>query len=70
MLGVLSSRSANSGLAGALFKKFGLFLNVPSIIVTKKDLEHKLYTLYSTYLLFFLAMVGTKVSISNTDTHI
>jgi hypothetical protein len=32
MLGVLSSRSALSVLVGALFKKFGLFLNTPSYV--------------------------------------
>jgi hypothetical protein len=32
MLGALSSRSALSMLIGALFKKFGLFLNTPRII--------------------------------------
>jgi len=31
-LGVLNSRSALSVLAGALFKKFGLFLNTPPIL--------------------------------------
>jgi hypothetical protein len=30
-LGALSSRSALSVLVGALFKKFGLFLNTPRI---------------------------------------
>jgi hypothetical protein len=30
-LGALSSRSALSVLVGALFKKFGLFLNMPRI---------------------------------------
>jgi hypothetical protein len=32
-LGVLSSRSALSVLVGALFKKFGLFLNTTRILV-------------------------------------
>jgi hypothetical protein len=32
-LGVLSSRSALSMLVGALFKKFGLYLNTPCIVV-------------------------------------
>jgi hypothetical protein len=31
MLGALSSRSALSVVVGALFKKFGLFLNTPQI---------------------------------------
>ena len=31
MLGALSSRSTLSVLVGALFKKFGLFLNMPCI---------------------------------------
>jgi len=31
-LGALSSRSALSVLVGALFKKFGLFLNTPRMI--------------------------------------
>jgi hypothetical protein len=31
-LGALSSRSALSVLVGALFKKFGLFLNTPCIL--------------------------------------
>jgi hypothetical protein len=31
-LGVLGSRSAPSVLVGALFKKFGLFLNTPRIL--------------------------------------
>jgi hypothetical protein len=31
-LGALSSRSALSVLVGALFKKFGLFLNTPRIL--------------------------------------
>ena len=30
-LGVLSSRSAPSMLVGALYKKFGLFLNTPRV---------------------------------------
>jgi hypothetical protein len=33
MLGVLSSRSALSVLVGALFKKFGLCLNMPHILL-------------------------------------
>jgi hypothetical protein len=32
-LGALSSRSALSVLVGALFKKFGLFLNTPCIVL-------------------------------------
>jgi hypothetical protein len=32
-LGTLSSRSALSVLVGALFKKFGLFLNTPRIFM-------------------------------------
>jgi len=32
-LGALSSRSALPVLVGALFKKFGLFLNMPHIFV-------------------------------------
>jgi len=32
-LGALSSRSALSVLVGALFKKFGLFLNTPRIFI-------------------------------------
>jgi hypothetical protein len=31
-LGALSSRSALSVLVGALFKKFGIFLNTPRIV--------------------------------------
>jgi len=31
MLGALSSRSALSVLVGALFKRFGLFLNTPCV---------------------------------------
>jgi hypothetical protein len=35
-LGALSSRSALSMLVGALFKKFGVFLNTPRIIFAGK----------------------------------
>jgi hypothetical protein len=35
-LGALSSRSALSVLVGALFKKFGLFLNTPLIQILLK----------------------------------
>jgi hypothetical protein len=34
-LGALSSRCALSVLVGALFKKFGLFLNTPRILKTE-----------------------------------
>ena len=36
-LGALSSRSALSVLVGAIFKKFGLFLNTPRIPRAHKD---------------------------------
>jgi hypothetical protein len=40
MLGALSSRSALSVLVGALFKKFGLFLNKPRIFeVSSKSFD-------------------------------
>jgi len=39
MLGALSSRSMLSVLVGALFKKFGLFLNMPHI--PKIHCKHK-----------------------------
>jgi len=37
-LGALSSRNALSVLVGALFKKFGLFLNTPRITITLHDI--------------------------------
>jgi hypothetical protein len=40
-LGALSSRSALSGLVGALFKKFGLFLNKPCISCSRNDIPDK-----------------------------
>jgi len=40
MLGALSSRSVISVLVGMLFKKFGLFLNVPRIhLLLIKDIN-------------------------------
>jgi hypothetical protein len=38
-LGALSSRSALSVLVGALFKKFGLFLNTPRIFIPTKNTD-------------------------------
>jgi hypothetical protein len=38
MLGALSSCSALSVLVGALFKKFGLFLNMPRMLL-KQDYD-------------------------------
>jgi hypothetical protein len=41
-LGALSSRSALSLLVGALFKKFGVFLNTPYIYMYK-NMKEKMY---------------------------
>jgi hypothetical protein len=49
-LSVLSSRSALSMLVGALFKKFGLFLNTPRIAV--------LDTLIYIYIYIYLTAIG------------
>jgi hypothetical protein len=48
-LGVLSSRSTRSVLVGALFKKFGLFLNTPRILfVSRTDQITFDYALWET----------------------
>jgi len=38
-LGALSSRSAISVLVGALFKKFGLFLNTPRMLICTASIK-------------------------------
>jgi hypothetical protein len=46
MLGALSSRSALSVLVGALFKKYGLFLNTPRIFVLVTKWCEKAHTVF------------------------
>jgi hypothetical protein len=43
MLGELNSRSTLSALVGALFKKSGLFLNTPHILLNSTELAMKAY---------------------------
>jgi hypothetical protein len=52
-LGALSNRSALSVLVGALFEKFGLFLNTPRVCTC---IYRVLYSLYCVFVLFRLCI--------------